>query len=178
MGGKSLSGNGSNWFCVSPCVSTTVTSSRGGTTLLFLFFAYLTVVGIFANSQQEQQEQQLSLNFPLIFHSYSQHRHHYQRAKGAEAKAEANGRQREGRTYCFYFITAKAGKEGGIRDLAGGNKNSFASFPIWFFPSFRDQRGGVHSLTAVDSEEDGGEKRWAGRRKGKKRKERKDLEIP
>lgn len=153
MGGKSLSGNGWKWSCVSPCVSTTVTSSRGGT-IFFIFshsFTYLKVVGIFAKPQQQQrQQQQLSLNFPLISHPYPRHRHHYQRAKGAEAKG--NRQEKGGRTSVFFSITAKAGQgKEEYAILAGGGKFFLLQFPICCFPSFRDHRGGRGGVPFLDS---------------------------
>ena len=160
----------------------------------FTFSHIVTVVGIFANSQQQQQ-QQLSLNFLVISRPYSQHRHHYQGAKGANAKA--NGRQREeGHIFSFlFYITAKAGRQARkevYAILAGGKrKSSFASISdVLFFPSFRDHKreaGERHSLTAVDSEEDWTERErkgmsWKTEGKGKGRREKKrrekDLEIP
>ena len=133
----------------------------------FAFSRIFTVVGIFANSQQ-----QLSLNFPLISHRYSQHRHHYQGAKGADSKA--NGSQREEGPICsvgFFLDNSKGSQEGKegwryMRFWQAGKENSLLfRFPIrYFFIRFeitRGKGGECHSLTAVDSEEDwtGGVKR-------------------
>ena len=103
---------------MSPCVSITVTSSRGGTTLLFHFLAYLhgrRHIRKFAAATFAKFSIDFSSKFSASA-SLSQ-----SERDGGKGKGKAKG----GRTYLF--ITAKAGKE--VCAILAGGKN----FLFWFY---------------------------------------------
>ena len=169
---------------MSPCVSTTVPTSRGGTTLLFYFFAYLhgrrhirksAAAGTFAKFPIELFIYILSIGIMLT-----------ERKGRRQRKTEGKGRNGHICLFVFFIITAKAGRRAGkggrySRFWQAGKEIPFLlQFPICLFsPRFEiteEKRGGeCHSLTAVDSAEDWtGEGEYDELEEGKEKKRRKE----
>ena len=140
---------------MSPSVSTTVTSSRGGTTLLFHFFAYLhgrRHLRKFAPAAPAAAATfaKLSIDFSSIFSAWA--------LLSESERGGLKGKQKPkgGRTYLFcwgvffFFTIAKArrAKEGEryMRFWQAGKENPFLLqfssmvFCYCFFHSFRDHK--------------------------------------
>lgn len=130
---------------MSPCVSTTVTSNRGGTSLLFHFFACLHGPRHFrkfaAAAAAAATFVQFPIDFSFIFFA-SASQSETGRGKG---KRKAKGGMDISVPF-FFFTTARARrarKEGGICDSGRREKEIlfWFNFQYVFCPSFEIERG-------------------------------------